>query len=107
VSIDEPSCPFCGAVDRRQESSALRSSGNRGARMSRAALFASATLATAAACGGGKPKPVDTTNTGSGSETVQAVDAGTEPADAPNVRVREQRLPNMPYGAPPARRRVV
>src|SRR4051812_2032879 len=92
VSIDEPSCPFCGAdVGAAAPRSVAR-------RMSRAALFASAPRATGAGGGGGKPKPVDTTNTGSGSETVQAVDAGTEPADAPNVRVREPRPPNMPYG---------
>ena len=101
VAIDESSCPFCAAA----LAPAVPRPRIRG-RLSRAAVFASATLAVAA-CGGGKPK--GSTNT---STTPPTADAGVEPApaDAPEV-VSPHREPDhispKPYGAPPARRRVV
>lgn len=103
VAITETTCPFCRVSLVAAEPRSLV----RG-RLSRAAVFASATLATTAACGGGKPK-VDHKDTG--SNTVQA-DAGTTEPPKPDAAPAEpERIPDhmqpKPYGAPPARRRVV
>jgi hypothetical protein len=73
--------------------------------LSRAALFASATLATAAACGG-KARPDPTKP----DPTTATADAGVDGAAAqpPDQDPRERIAPpDMPYGAPPARRRLV
>lgn len=73
--------------------------------MSRAAVFAGAALATTA-CGGKKPKtePVD-------NQQTQAADAGVEPDQQEQTGPGDAERANpdipMPYGAPPARRRVV
>jgi len=72
-------------------------------RLSRAAVFASAALASTAC--GGKKKPeatnVDQTST-------QQADAGVETQTTPPVTKEAEKAPiPMPYGAPPARRRVV
>jgi len=93
VAITEAACPFCSAslVEAAPRSMPL-------GRLSRAAVFVGATLATAAC--GGKAKPE--TNVNTGSNTVQAVDAGVEEP------VHHETNPTpMPYGAPPVRRRVV
>ena len=98
VAIDTSSCPFCAAA----LAPAAPRPRIRG-RLSRAAVFASATLATAAACGGGKAKP-------NGNVTPPTADAGVQPApDAPEVGpLREpDHISPKPYGAPPARRRLV
>ena len=112
VAIDEATCPFCAAA----LAPAAPRPRPRG-RLSRAALFASATLATAAACGGGKAKPVESTGAGGDTSGPAAVDAGIDAAEAREIeqdpdlqdprRRRRDGPPNMPYGAPPARRRVV
>ncbi len=106
VENSESACPFCGVALAHAEPRPRFTS-----KLTRAAIFASATLATTAC--GGKSKP-DT-----GNKVVQPArdDAGVE-ADAagvPDVDVDPRhrgggRDPNgipMPYGAPPARRRVV
>ena len=96
VSIDERSCPFCGAA----QSTAAPASSLLG-RASRAAVFAGAALATTA-CGGKKPK---TDNLQNQNNQAAQVDAGVEtPPD--NTNKPDNTVP-MPYGAPPARRRVV
>jgi hypothetical protein len=109
VAIEERACPFCGA--------ALAAAAPRPAllgRASRAAVFAGAALASTA-CGGKQTKP-DTT----GNQTA-AQDAGmtdqtggdqtdpgdqTGPDDQTDTQPDRSNIP-MPYGAPPARRRVV
>jgi hypothetical protein len=100
VASTEPACPFCGAA---VSPSPPRPGVRR--RLSRAALFASATLATAAACGGGKAKPDPT-------KPAATADAGVDAAPAQDPDLEEERRrrivpPHMPYGAPPARRRLV
>jgi len=99
VAITEVACPFCRASLGEGEARP-RPLG----RLSRAAVFASATLA-AAACGG-KTKPEPNTN------PARTADAGVTETPAPDaaepVREDPERNPvKMPYGAPPARRRVV
>jgi hypothetical protein len=100
VAIDERVCPFC--------STELAAGSPRApllGRASRAAVFAGAALATTA-CGGKKAQPqnVDT------QQTVQQ-DAGTTAPDntTPDTTTKEpEKAPiPMPYGAPPARRRIV
>jgi len=85
-------CPFCGVFGR----------------LSRAAVFAGVALASTA-CGGTKPKPVD--------QQVIAGDAGVTdtgkelPQPDLDPDPRRHRSNNggakMPYGAPPASRRLV
>jgi hypothetical protein len=99
VAIEETACPFCGA-----ERTAGAPQDSRFARASRAAVFAGAMLATAA-CGGSKPKTTESNV--QNTETTATVDAG--PEQVPDEQ-RQGPDPNnipMPYGAPPARRRVV
>jgi len=94
VAITERVCPFCSA----EQSVAAPTSSMLG-RASRAAVFAGAALASTA-CGGKKPKADNVQN----QNTAAQVDAGTtqqEPDRKPDNAVP------MPYGAPPARRRVV
>lgn len=95
VAIGERVCPFCSA--------ALAAAVPRDpllGRMSRAAVFAGAALASTA-CGGKKAKS-DTTTVD--QQTAQQ-DAGVEqpPPPPPDDKTN---IP-MPYGAPPARRRIV
>jgi len=95
VAITEVECPFCHA---RLELAA--SPASRLGRVSRAAVFAGAALATAA-CGGKKTPTTQQQGSGSqaGSQTAPPADAAVEQPDKNNIP--------MPYGAPPARRRVV
>jgi hypothetical protein len=96
VAVTEQVCPFCSAPFTAE---APRPS--RLGRASRAAVFAgaaSAALATGAC--GGKKQP-DTL--GNDTNTAAAPDA--EPAPPPPPP-NDTNLP-MPYGAPPARKRVV
>jgi hypothetical protein len=93
VAVDETSCPFC-ALALPPESPRVLSPG----RLSRAAVFAGAALVTAC---GGKPKPTDTTTT-----TTHQADAGVDAAK-PDAAVVPDHIQPMPYGAPPARRRIV
>jgi hypothetical protein len=98
VAIAERACPFCNAE--------LAPGSPRDplfGRLSRAAVFAGAALASTA-CGGKKAKsdtaPVDQTN----QQTTQQADAGV---DQPKQAEPDKAPIPMPYGAPPARRRVV
>jgi hypothetical protein len=104
VAITEAACPFCaGALP----TMAPRTFGLRG--MSRAAVFAGATLATA--CGGAK-HPVEAQHVA--RPPAMTADAGVASADAatapdeivPTSPIYDHQIPK-PYGAPPARRRVV
>jgi hypothetical protein len=97
VSIAERVCPFCSA-ELAVASPRVPLLG----RWSRAAVFAGATLASA--CGGKKAKS-DTTNV---DQQTQQADAGvTEPPKEPTTKEPEKAPMPMPYGAPPARRRIV
>ena len=95
VAIEERACPFCAAelVADSPRSGLL-------GRASRAAVFAGAALATTA-CGGKKPKAENVQNQ---DNQAQQADAGVEQPPPPPPR--DNNVP-MPYGAPPARRRVV
>jgi len=95
VASSETECPFCGAPIVGEPPRALPIG-----RLSRAAVFAGAALATS--CGGTK-KPADTTTTtqtGSGSAQTEA------PPDAAPVPIPDHEQAK-PYGAPPARKRIV
>jgi hypothetical protein len=96
IATTETACPFCGhsLAPQGPRSSAL-------GRVSRAAVFAGAALATAA-CGKKAKQPDMKTNT----QQTATPDAGTEPDAAASVPVPDHHQP-MPYGAPPARRRYV
>jgi len=94
VASSETQCPFCGAPIVAEPARVLPIG-----RLSRAAVFVGAALATS--CGGTK-KPADTTTTtqtGSGSAQTEV------PVDAA-VPVPDHEMPK-PYGAPPARKRIV
>lgn len=98
VSIEDGVCPFCGTTREVDGPGGAMKLG----RLSRAAVFAGAALA-GSACGGSKAKadtPIDNTQ-----EQTASVDAGVEqpPPPPPND---PNNIP-MPYGAPPARARVV
>lgn len=93
VAVTASTCPFCGAT---REASTPASA--RLGRLSRAAVFAGAALATTA-CGGKKPKSEPVDNHQNQSAVDAAVPETTTPPDNSNIP--------MPYGAPPARRRVV
>jgi hypothetical protein len=68
-------------------------------RASRAAVFAGAALASTA-CGGKKAKSDTNVNN---NEQTSTTDAGVEETK----EVRPDQIEAMPYGAPPARRRIV
>jgi hypothetical protein len=103
VRIDERACPFCAAALAPGAPPVLPVG-----RLTRAAVFSAGAALAGAACGGKsapaqEPDPID--------NTAAAVDARREPPppDAapgpppppPDLDVK------MPYGAPPARERVV
>ena len=97
VSIEERACPFCGAAREPEASAAAARLG----RVSRAAVFAGAALASTA-CGGSKAKadkPIDNT------QQTASADAGVEQPPPPPPH-DPNNIP-MPYGAPPSRKRVV
>jgi hypothetical protein len=101
VSITDGACPFCGTA--RESATAV----SRGvlSRMSRAAVFAGAALATAA-CGGNKPKAESVDN----NQPAQQADAGVDETAQPDPDLDPRPDPHnipMPYGAPPARSRLV
>jgi hypothetical protein len=103
VSVADAACPFCGAAQPEHAPLAMP----RG-RLSRAAVFAAGTLAAAsagAACGG-KTKPDPGPGGGGGEVAVDAAPAEDTTPDAAPVVVPDDIQP-MPYGAPPARHRVV
>jgi hypothetical protein len=100
VSVGDAACPFCGTA---REVSAPAAPRGTLSRMSRAAVFAGAALATTA-CGGNKPKAETVDN-----QATQQVDAGvdeTSPDGMGRSHPDHHNIP-MPYGAPPARSRLV
>jgi hypothetical protein len=101
VAATESACPFCGAAQPTRVPIEVP----RG-RLSRAAVFAAGTtLVAAAAAGcGGKTKP--DTNTGGQVADAATAESEADAADTPPPPPPDDIQP-MPYGAPPARRRVV
>jgi hypothetical protein len=97
VAVSETACPFCGTSGVSEAPASARLG-----RLSRAAVFAGAALATTA-CGGKKPKAENIENTQ--QQTTSTADAAVEPTTVAPPDDRSN-IP-MPYGAPPARRRVV
>lgn len=118
--VRDERCPFCGVTPTRREPIDLGIG-----RVSRAVVFASATLAAAGACGGAKHKPAsdemgEPRHHGGGGCTEpdqkqidelekKKADAKTDEEKAEiDKQLDEARQPQcMPYGAPPARRRIV
>jgi hypothetical protein len=100
VRDDVTVCPFCAvAVSFEPAAPTPTAIG----RLTRAAVFAGA--AAAAACGSSKPKtahdlPKNTMDAGGAGH------AEEQPVDAAPVPIQEHNVP-MPYGAPPARDRLV
>jgi len=109
VRIDEHACPFCAALLAPSAPPTLPVG-----RLTRAAVFAGAVLATA--CGGSQTKP-DTVETplaaapdAGAAEAAAPPDAAValEPPDAATPkRVYPDHPIPKPYGAPPARARLV
>jgi hypothetical protein len=104
VRLDEVSCPFCAAALDGGEARSPSTT-----RLSRAAVFAGAALATVAAgCGGKQTTGPD--NQVVENEATTVVDAAPTPDAAPVVQSPVDDYDNsccMPYGAPPARERLV
>ncbi len=96
MAIHEAACPFCQVALAPSASPSLPLG-----RLSRAAVFAGAALLGTVGCGGNKPK-TDPQNTGGSGAPI--ADAGVDAA--PPVVTPDRQMP-MPYGAPPARRRLV
>ena len=105
VSIDERVCPFCGAGLIAATPTPTRVMLGR---VSRAAVFASAALATSAC---GKPTrsnvPVPQQLPDAGMKDAPTGTQYETPPDAQSKAEPEPSPVKMPYGAPPARRRVV
>jgi len=100
VSVDERECPFCSAA-----LTAVVPTRVVLGRVSRAAVFASAALATTA-CGPAKrsnvPAPQQLPDA-----AVKLPDETKQTDQQPEKTEPEPSPAKMPYGAPPARRRVV
>jgi hypothetical protein len=102
VRSTETSCPFCAVALAFAEPPPLPSPVGR---LTRAAVFAGAALASA--CGSSQ-KPAD-----SKLENTPTADAGAEMAPQPDAEVPVvkpddyEHVQPMPYGAPPARDRLV
>lgn len=115
IRIDEEACPFCATANVPAEPRRMPAG-----RFTRAAVFAGALAGSAAlatGCGSSTPKPDDTsgggdvTNNSGGGDPGATADAGTaeEGPDPDLERTRpdpDHDIP-MPYGAPPARSRLV
>ncbi len=113
---NEPSCPFCGdeLIAQEPRHTAL-------GKLSRAMIFASATLAGAGCGGKGKPvEPVEQRHAGGGGcsdpdpAELQRLEAKKQAAETEEQKreiehqIEQAKMPVcMPYGAPPARRRQV
>ncbi len=105
VRIDETTCPFCSAS---LASATARPLPN--GRLTRAAVFAGAALvgAAGAACGGSQPKAETPPPPPATADAGFAQEPPPSPPDA-GVPVKpdpDRNMP-MPYGAPPARTRLV
>jgi hypothetical protein len=94
--VDEMACPFC-ATSLRESGAPTLPVG----RFARAAVFAGAMVASA--CGGAQKVDEQAQGPPPGSEA----DAGAPDAAQPPVQVVPDHDVPMPYGAPPARRRLV
>lgn len=101
VSIDEQMCPFCSATLAVAASQRV----SLAARASRAAVFASAALASA--CGPAKKSNVPAPQQLPDASVRDAPSMQTENPPEPDRSQPEASPVKMPYGAPPARRRVV
>lgn len=112
VAGDAPVCPFCGGALEASEPRATVLG-----RVSRAMIFASATLA---ACGGTPKQPEEPRHHGGGgcidpdqAEIARLEKARAEATTDEDKRALDQEFERaktpvcMPYGAPPARRRTV
>lgn len=124
ASVDEAACPFCAAPLAAAAPAARRVAAGR---LTRAAIFAGAVAASG--CGSSEPKtdgvegggdqvleqqlPADAGSTGGGDEVMISApaDAAVTPVETEEQdELRRVRDPNdvpMPYGAPPARSRLV
>ena len=103
VSIAERVCPFCAAP-----LAAVSPRDPLVGRLSRAAVFAGAALASTA-CGGKKAKTENVNNTEQHEQALKT-DAGPtfpEPPPPDKGSGPDTAPVPMPYGAPPARRRTV
>ncbi len=113
VSIEESACPFCAGALVVAAPRAISLG-----RVSRALVFS----AGLAACGSNKPVTQPPPDPGNGSAAVLAGDAGVPASDAaavqqlPDDELGDRHRPGggggdgpccKPYGAPPARRRLV
>lgn len=106
VRSDETTCPFCDAALGSMASSHKRSPG----RLARAALFAGATM-LGTACGGEAANDEEEVDVGDGDVT----NGGDDGDDGDEIYVEDDYVPppdddvnyDMPYGAPPARDRIV
>jgi hypothetical protein len=99
VRVAEATCPFCAAALAPAAPPTLPVG-----RLTRAAVFtAGAALAVGAGCGGKKPETQETID--NTTTTTAAPDAGTV-VEEPPPPPPDHDVP-MPYGAPPARERVV
>ncbi len=96
VRIDEATCPFCGAATAGAPRTLPVG------RFARAAVFAGAVAGAATGCGG-KSKPADPNIE---NESTATIDAGA-PDAAPVSDQWNDEACCMPYGAPPARDRLV
>lgn len=102
VSIAERVCPFCAAP-----LAAVSPRDPLIGRLSRAAVFAGAALASTA-CGGKKAKTENVNNTEQHDQALQTDAGPTFPPEGSGTTKEPDKAPvPMPYGAPPARRRVV
>jgi hypothetical protein len=103
VALVERLCPFCAT----ELPLAERRAANAGfGRLSRAAVFAGAALATTAC--GGKKKPDTMDNNNNQTATVDAAVEQAPPPPPDQVdTVKPDHIEAKPYGAPPARRRLV
>jgi hypothetical protein len=99
VSISDAACPFCGTAREVEQPKSARFG-----RASRAAVFAGAALASTA-CGGKKPAAQAVDNHANETQADAGVATPPDHSD-PNDPNNPNNIP-MPYGAPPARRRVV
>ena len=113
VRSSDATCPFCSTAITPAAPPRLPVG-----RITRAAVFAGALAASATACGSGQTQPADPPPATSDAQISNiapdtTADAGVpvaEPllaADAAPLPDYDYPLPNKPYGAPPARTRLV
>jgi hypothetical protein len=112
VRASASECPFCAEPISPAPARPLPNG-----RLTRAAIFASALATSAAACGSGQAKNTDPQPVTSDAGIANTADDGTADASVdPNIdeqydprwdRDYDPNAEPMPYGAPPARKRLV